>query len=49
MEDICKCGNVVKGEIPDGIQEVYICDECGRYWDEEGNVLDAGFKEIKNQ
>lgn len=42
MEQECKCGEIVKGDIPDGIQEVFICDNCGRYWDEDGNVFEEG-------
>lgn len=44
MEQTCKnCGtDGIKGDIPDGYQEVYICDNCGRYWDEDGNVFEKG-------
>lgn len=45
-DQTCKnCGTEgIKGEIPDGYQEVFICDNCGRYWDEDGNVLEEGKK-----
>lgn len=40
--ETCKCGTEVEGDIPKGYLEVFICDNCGRYWDENGEVAEEG-------